>query len=252
MLSLRTPLLPVSFLAEYCLAEESSTAPLPDSVSFADGASLPVAAVTALQMLINHNFKAGDSVVIYGASGGVGTAAVQIVKALSHGASRVTGVCSGANAAEVLALGADQVVDYTRGDEHLLSELGKTPFDFALDTVSPPHGTKDYVPISKKVLKPSGTHVAVIGPTTAFIKAIFWRATGIQLQPKWYRLMICMIESAQLTRVADMVVAKQLKSSVTASFSFDQASVDAAYEKLKARRVRGKLVVEIPTSAVSS
>lgn len=87
----------------------------PDEVSFEQAASVPVAGLTALQGLRDWGaMKAGDDVLIIGASGGVGTYAVQVARAL--GASHVTGVCSTHNVETARALGADRVYDYTRAD----------------------------------------------------------------------------------------------------------------------------------------
>src|SRR3954470_9037099 len=100
--------------AEYLVASEKALALKPASLTFEQAASLPVAAITALQALRdNGKLQPGQKVLINGASGGVGTFAVQIAK--SFGAE-VTGVCSGRNVELVRSLGADHVIDYTKED----------------------------------------------------------------------------------------------------------------------------------------
>ena len=88
--------------------------PKPANVSFEEAAAVPIAALTALQALRDHGqLQPGQKVLINGASGGVGTYAVQIAKALG---ADVTAVCSTRNVEQALALGADRVVDYTQED----------------------------------------------------------------------------------------------------------------------------------------
>lgn len=98
--------------AEYVCAKEKAIAQKPDKVSFEDAASIPMVALTVLQSLRNKgNIKAGQKVLINGASGGLGTFALQIAK---HFDTEVTGVCSTRNVDLVYSLGADHVIDYTQ------------------------------------------------------------------------------------------------------------------------------------------
>jgi len=118
--------------AEYvCIPEgggRGMVARKPDNLSFGEAAAIPIGGMTALQILRSGKVKKGDSVLIYGASGSVGTYAVQLAK--SYGA-HVTGVCSGANLDLVRSIGADQVIDYTKED---FRKNGKT-YDVVFDTV---------------------------------------------------------------------------------------------------------------------
>ena len=100
--------------AEFVCAEEGEIAHKPPDVSFNAAAAVPVAGVTALQGLRDHGrIKAGQRVLICGASGGVGTLAVQIAKAFE---THVSAVCSTRNVEMVRAIGADEVIDYTQRD----------------------------------------------------------------------------------------------------------------------------------------
>ncbi|MDQ0201195.1 NAD(P)-dependent alcohol dehydrogenase [Neobacillus ginsengisoli] len=138
--------------AEYVSVPENVLAPIPSNMSFEEAAAVPMAAVTALQSLRDKGkIQSGQKVLIYGASGGVGTFAVQIAK--SFGAE-VTGVCSTRNLDIVQSIGADHVIDYTKEDF--------TKKTMRYDLILAANG---YQPISvyKRALNPNGIFVHVGG-----------------------------------------------------------------------------------------
>jgi NADPH:quinone reductase-like Zn-dependent oxidoreductase len=139
--------------AEYACALESRLVIKPDNITFEQAASVPIAALTALQGLRKGHIKQGHHVLINGAAGGVGTFAVQIAKSLG---ADVTGVCSTRNVDMVRSIGADRVVDYTQED----FTIRKQHYDLIFDTVGN-HSLSAY----KRVLNSEGIHVGVGGPS---------------------------------------------------------------------------------------
>jgi NADPH:quinone reductase-like Zn-dependent oxidoreductase len=131
--------------AEYASAPADHFVPKPANLTFEQAAAVGVSASTALQLLRDQGkIKSGTTVLINGASGGIGTFAVQIAKAFG---AEVTGVCSRRNVEMVRSIGADHVIDYTRED----FTQGKERYDFILDNVAN-HSLSD----TRRVLTPTG------------------------------------------------------------------------------------------------
>ena len=138
--------------AEYkCLQEKDIVALKPSNLTFEESATVPLGSLTALAFLRKAGIRSGQKILIYGASGSVGTFAVQLAKNFGAG---VTAVCSTNNISMVKTLGADKVIDYTKEDFTLLTE----PFDIIFDAVG-----KTNKSTCKKILKPGGKYVTVKG-----------------------------------------------------------------------------------------
>lgn len=167
--------------AEYaCLPEDGLIALKPANVSYEEAAPVPNGAMTALIILRKANIRGGQNVLIYGASGSVGTFAVQLAR---HFGATVTGVCSTGNVAMVRSLGADTVFDYTRDD---FTRSGQQ-YDIIFDTVgklAPSHG--------KQVLKENGVYLNVL---TA--------SDGIKFKPDDLAFVKELMEAGKLRAVID-------------------------------------------------
>lgn len=224
-------------LAEYVVIRQSSAiAGIPAQVSFAEAAAVPVAGMTALQALRDKGkVTAGQKVLVNGASGGVGTYAVQIAKALG---AEVTGVCSTRNVEMVRAVGADHVVDYTR--ENFTQGSGR--YDVIVDNVGT-HSVSDY----RRVMTPHGVLVVVgslddgayLGPVKALVKA---KAAGLfgsqRVEP-----FLSGANAEDLGMLRDLMERGELRSVIDRTYPFADAAQAIAY--LETGRARGKVIVEL-------
>jgi NADPH:quinone reductase-like Zn-dependent oxidoreductase len=153
--------------AEYiCLPESGLLTIKPDSMPFEEAAAVPSGAFGALHFLRKGNIEPGQNVLIYGASGSVGTAAVQLAK---YFGAEVTGVCSTSNVEMVKSIGADRVIDYTQDD---FTHSGEA-YDIIIDTVG-----KTTFSQCRRLLKPNGRYVLAVFGLPQIIRAVWTSMVG--------------------------------------------------------------------------
>ncbi len=222
--------------AEYLtIGESRALAMKPANVSFEQAASVPIAALTALQALRDTGkLQPGQKVLINGASGGVGTFAVQIAKSLG---AEVTGVCSTRNVELVRSLGADYVLDYTKED---YTEIGKQ-YDLIVDMVSN-HSLSE----NRQALTPEGTLVIVgggkgnwLGPMMGPIKALLYSPFVGQD----FIMILAQLRNDDLVILADLMQKGDVTPVIDRRYKLSEVS--AALQYSEQGHARGKIIINM-------
>ncbi|MFI8391380.1 NAD(P)-dependent alcohol dehydrogenase [Streptomyces sp. NPDC085540] len=222
--------------AEYARAKEGSLAPKPASLSFEQAATVPVSACTALGAVRDSGrVKAGQSVLVLGASGGVGSFAVQVAKA--YGA-HVTGVCSTTKADLVRSLGADEVLDYTQQDP----VDGSRRYDVILDIA----GNRPIARL-RRALTPRGTLVIVGGEGGGKWIGGNQRQLGAMLLSPFvgHRLRAhgTLVRRRDLEALTELIEAGSVTPAVDRTYPL--AEVPDAIRRLRDGQVRGKIAIRL-------
>jgi NADPH:quinone reductase-like Zn-dependent oxidoreductase len=221
--------------AEYVAARPRMIARKPANLSFEQAAAVPISASTALQAVRKAKVQVGQRVLIVGASGGVGSFAVQIAKAVG---AEVTGVCSTAKVDLVRSLGADHVVDYTHDD----FTKGQVRYDVILDT-----GGNRRLSHLRGALTRSGTLIIVGGETGGRWLGGFDRSLrAVSLSPLVSQTlgMLASTENAEdLNVLRDLIESGQIAPAIDRTFQLSEAS--AAIQQLHDGGARGKFVIAV-------
>jgi NADPH:quinone reductase-like Zn-dependent oxidoreductase len=223
--------------AEYAAALEEKLAIKPVNLTFEQAAVVPVSASTALQALDAGEAEAGQKVLILGASGGVGTYAVQLAKALG---AEVTGVSSTKKLDLVRTLGADHVLDYTRDD----FADGDHQYDLILDIGGNPSLSR-----LRRALTHTGTAVLVGGEEGGNVTGGFGRSLRAPLVSMFVRQRLTMLASKEhgsfFERLTPFIEAGRVTPSIDRTYPLDE--VPRAMRHLIDGNVRGKVAIIIPT-----
>jgi NADPH:quinone reductase-like Zn-dependent oxidoreductase len=225
--------------AEYACAPEGRLAPKPANLSFEAAAAIPIASMTALQGLRDKGkIRSGQKVLINGASGGVGTFAVQIAK--SYGAE-VTAVCSTRNLDTARSIGADHVIDYRRED---FTRNGKR-YDLILG-VNGYHPILDY----RRALSPGGRYVAIGGSMPQILQGILMGPVLSLVGSKKMGFMgIARTNQKDLIFVRDLVEAGNVAPVIDRIYPLREAA--AAFRYLTGEHAAGKVVFAVDQELVA-
>ena len=218
--------------AEYVCATEAALALKPTNISFEQAATVPGAALAALQGLRDcGQIKSGQKVLINGASGGVGSFAVQIAKALG---AEVTAVCSTHKMAMMNTLGADRVIDYTQTD---ITKNGQQ-YDLILDAAAY-RSVFDYQPI----LKPEGTYVMIGGSISRLFQVLLFGSVISRMMGRKLKSLMTKSNSSDLVILKDLIEAEKIVPFVDRTYSL--SAVPEAIRQLEQRQVQGKVAISI-------
>ncbi len=224
--------------AEYVAAPQGNFAPKPANLSFEQAAAVPVAALTALQGLRDKGqLQPGQQVLINGASGGVGTFAVQIAKALG---AEVTGVCSTRNVDLVRSIGADHVIDYTRED----FTWSDRRYDLMLDIA----GSRSWSEC-RRVLNPQATLVMVgapkgnrlIGPLSHIVKV---RLAALPSSQKVV-FFVAKMNKPDMALLRDLLEAGKVTPVIEDSRRYELSEIADALRYMGEGHAQGKIVISV-------
>jgi NADPH:quinone reductase-like Zn-dependent oxidoreductase len=219
--------------AEYmCVSENGILAPKPDNMSYEEAACVPYGALTALSLLRKVTIQPGQKVLINGASGAIGSHALQLAK---HFGAEVTGVCSTPMMEFVKALGADKVIDYT---QHDFTKSGET-YDLIFDVLG-----KSSFACSKRALKPNGVMLYASFKIKQVLQMIWTSRIGD-------KKVICALsnESPQdLLFIKQLVEAGKIRSIIDRCYALEQTPMAHSYVETGGKT--GNVVISIgPNSA---
>jgi NADPH:quinone reductase-like Zn-dependent oxidoreductase len=204
----------------------------PANLSFEEAAAVPVAAVTALQSLQSGTaIQSGQKVLINGASGGVGSFAVQIAKAFG---AEVTAVCSTRNLDRMQSIGADHVIDYSKED---FTQNGQQ-YDFIL-------AANGYRPFSdyKRALNPGGTYVMSGGTTAQMFEAMLMGPLASMTGDKKMGNVMAKPRKGDLAFMKELLEAGKVKALIDRAYPLDEAAEAIRY--LEAGHAQGKVVITV-------
>lgn len=211
--------------AEYAVAPKDVIALKPANLNYEEAAAVPQAGMVALQGLRDAGkLKAGESVLINGASGGIGTFAVQIAKAMG---AEVTAVCSTKNLEFVWSIGADHVIDYTRED----FANGGRQFDLILD-ISASRSMED----CERALTPTGLYVLAGGDISRIIQASMSKSPRIRNHSQ-------SLNQQDLILLKDLVESGKVVPVIDRRFPMKETAVAVGY--YGKRHSRGKVVINM-------
>jgi NADPH:quinone reductase-like Zn-dependent oxidoreductase len=218
-------------LAEYVSAPENALITKPSQISFEEGATLPMAALTALQALRDKgNIQKGHKVLVVGSAGGVGTFAVQLARYFE---AEVTGVCSSRNVEQTRSLGADNVIDYTK--ENFTKRNDRYNIILAINGNYP-------LSAYKKTLAPNGIYVMVGGSLSQIFKSLMF-GWILSFGSKKMKSLAAKANKTDLEFLATLLKKGSIKPVIDRRYSLDKTSDAMNY--LSQGHSTGKVIVVV-------
>ena len=225
--------------AEYVSVPEELLGPKPANLTFEQAATIPLAGMTALQGLRDvGQLRPGQDVLIIGASGGVGTLAVQLAK---HFGANVTGVCSTRNLTLVRSLGADRVIDYTRNDVTRLGSTYDLIFQLA-GTTSPGALRRILTPSGRLVLSSGDSPDRLLGPMKRMVGAVMLSAFASQT----LRPLTTKRSRQDLEHLKSLIEGGHVTPVIERAYPLSASA--AAVRHLETGHVRGKLTISVQSA----
>jgi NADPH:quinone reductase-like Zn-dependent oxidoreductase len=220
--------------AEYTCIRENQAVIKPAAMTFEQAAAVPVAGLTALQALRDHGrIKEGQQILINGASGGVGTFAVQIAKVFG---AHVTGVCSGKNIEMVRSIGADHVIDYTKDDFWLNGQ----EYDLIVDNAA-------FYSIRKplRALKATGIYVGVGGSssTASILQSLIFNPLIAMMKGRKVVSFMANVKQSDLAFLKGLLEAGKIVPVIDRKYSLSETPQAIRY--VEEGHARGKVVITI-------
>jgi NADPH:quinone reductase-like Zn-dependent oxidoreductase len=242
--------------AEYACGTEAALSLKPTNISFEQAATVPCAAVTALQGLRDcGQIRSGQKVLINGASGGVGSFAVQIAKAFG---AEVTAICSTHKMAMMTTLGADHIIDYTQADV----TKNRQQYDLILDAAAY-RSVFDYRPI----LKPEGTYVLIGGSIARLFQVLLLGSVISRIMRRKLKCLMVKPNRSDLVILKDLIEAEKIVPFIVGGFVqsgivpgasafaevasplknqiYHLSEVPTAIRQIEQRQVRGKVAIRV-------
>ncbi len=216
--------------AEYVCATEAALSLKPTNISFEQAATVPLAALTALQGLRDcGRVKSGQKVLINGASGGVGSFAVQIAKAFG---AEVTAVCSTNKMETIETLGADRIIDYTQTD---VTKNGQQ-YDLILDAAAY-RSVFDY----QQILKAEGTYVLIGGSIARLFQVLLFGSVISRIINRKLKCLMAKPNRSDLVILKELIEAGKIVPFIDQTYRLSE--VPEAIRQLEQRQVRGKIAI---------
>lgn len=220
--------------AEYVCVREHKLVLKPGAMTFEQAAAVPVAGITALQALRDHGrLQSGQQVLINGASGGVGTFAIQIAKVLG---AQVTGVCSGRNFEMVRSIGADHVIDYTKDDFWLNGQ----EYDLIVDNAA-----FQSIRNPLRVLNATGIYVGVGGSssTSSVLRSLIFNPLIGKMKGRKVVSFMADLKKSDLTFLKELLEAGKIVPVIDRKYSLSETPQAIRY--VEEGHARGKVIINV-------